>query len=533
MSGRSIVVEILAESKDYVEKLGAAEHATTSLGDKLNKGLKVASAAALGGLVAIGKVGWDNIQENADATASLSDALSRSSKALNDQREAAAKNNEELSKHTKFSVADLTNMDTVIAKNQALSGVISNGTTSYADLTTTTADLATVMKTDGSSAAELLGKALAKPETASKSLLAAGIVLTDKQKEQIKTWDKAGESAKSQGLILDLVKKKTEGAADAAGNTLSGKLTIAKHSFEEMSGQLLTAVLPAITDLVGLAQKVSTWMQDNGTKVKIAAGIIGGLAVTVWAVNGAQKAWKATTEAFTVVQKAMNVELFGCPVVLIAAGIIALGAALIYAYEHCKTFRDIVNAAFHAVQTVVGDVVSFIKSHWQLLLAIITGPVGAAVILVVSHFDTIKSKVSSVVDGVKSAFSTVEHAIAAPFEAAFGAIKSAWNSTIGGFGIHIPSILGFGGASFTIPTMAAGGVAAGGMPIIVGEHGPEMFTPGMTGRVVPNHTLAGTGTGGSNNPIHIHLILDKREVAEVVYEGLVDRKRRTGSLGLA
>ena len=38
------------------------------------------------------------------------------------------------------------------------------------------------------------------------------------------------------------------------------------------------------------------------------------------------------------------------------------------------------------------------------------------------------------------------------------ASKTAWNDTIGGFGIHIPGIGPFGGADFTIPKMANGGI---------------------------------------------------------------------------
>jgi hypothetical protein len=41
---------------------------------------------------------------------------------------------------------------------------------------------------------------------------------------------------------------------------------------------------------------------------------------------------------------------------------------------------------------------------------------------------------------------------------AFNAVKSLWNSTIGGFGFTVPSWVPFaGGDSFKIPMMATGG----------------------------------------------------------------------------
>jgi hypothetical protein len=40
---------------------------------------------------------------------------------------------------------------------------------------------------------------------------------------------------------------------------------------------------------------------------------------------------------------------------------------------------------------------------------------------------------------------------------------------------------------------ADGGPVSGGRPYIVGEQGPELFVPGMSGGIVPNHALAGGG----------------------------------------
>jgi hypothetical protein len=48
----------------------------------------------------------------------------------------------------------------------------------------------------------------------------------------------------------------------------------------------------------------------------------------------------------------------------------------------------------------------------------------------------------------------------------------------------------------SVPTligMATGGDVAGGTPYIVGEKGPELFVPGASGKIVPNHQLAAGG----------------------------------------
>ena len=42
--------------------------------------------------------------------------------------------------------------------------------------------------------------------------------------------------------------------------------------------------------------------------------------------------------------------------------------------------------------------------------------------------------------------------------------------------------------------LASGGMAKGGKSYLVGERGPELFTPGVSGMVTPNHALGGSTT---------------------------------------
>ena len=61
---------------------------------------------------------------------------------------------------------------------------------------------------------------------------------------------------------------------------------------------------------------------------------------------------------------------------------------------------------------------------------------------------------------------------------------------IGGGGGGIP---GYAGVT-PIKPLAKGGTAMGGRSFLVGERGPELFTPGRTGSVAPNGSLAGNNT---------------------------------------
>jgi len=50
----------------------------------------------------------------------------------------------------------------------------------------------------------------------------------------------------------------------------------------------------------------------------------------------------------------------------------------------------------------------------------------------------------------------------------------------------------FGKGGLGIPGFAEGGSVGGGKPIVVGEKGPEIFTPGKSGYITPNNQLGGT-----------------------------------------
>lgn len=175
---------------------------------------------------------------------------------------------------------------------------------------------------------------------------------------------------------------------------------------------------------------------------------------------------------------AMNTTLLANPIFLVIAALVALTAAFVIAYKKSETFREIVHAAMDGVKKVVSAAVGFITD----LFLNFTGPG-----LLIKHFDKIKAAAKVMADAVKGAFSGVADAI----RFALDALRGAWNSTIGGKGwdkVSVPFAPDLPG--FRIPMLAGGGPISG--PAIVGERGPELFVPRMSGTIVPNHALGGT-----------------------------------------
>ena len=78
------------------------------------------------------------------------------------------------------------------------------------------------------------------------------------------------------------------------------------------------------------------------------------------------------------------------------------------------------------------------------------------------------------------------------FMGLFGSLFNPFGATMGGAGYFDPVTgLGTAGPNFGL---ANGGTARSGRSYLVGENGPEIFTPKNTGTVIPNHELGGMGS---------------------------------------
>lgn len=83
----------------------------------------------------------------------------------------------------------------------------------------------------------------------------------------------------------------------------------------------------------------------------------------------------------------------------------------------------------------------------------------------------------------------------------------------------IGSFIGFGAmASYGLPGKAVGGPVSAGASYIVGEHGPELFQPRESGRIVPNGIAGGSGGGAPTIQItqNFQTGMTQREFASAV-----------------
>lgn len=210
----------------------------------------------------------------------------------------------------------------------------------------------------------------------------------------------------------------------AKGNLFEGFLTLGAGIGDLASG-FTNLLIPAMKSAVG-------WLKT--TKVATIAQAV------------AQGVVRAATVAWTAVQWLLNAALLANPIGLIILAIVALVAAIVILWQHSETFRDIVSAAFEWVWNAIKAGWEWVKDNWPLLLGILTGPIGLAVLAIVTYWDEIVSFVKGLPGRIADAADGMWDGITDAFKDALNWIIDQWNDfslTIGGgsiAGVDIPSV---------------------------------------------------------------------------------------------
>jgi hypothetical protein len=250
----------------------------------------------------------------------------------------------------------------------------------------------------------------------------------------ISTKDAAGHT-KTQSEIMSELSAKLSGQASAATNTFTGHMKALKVEVTDHINMFGQKYGPAIT-------KAGAAMAGLGTVITTGRAAVN-------ALRESQVVAAAATKIWTAAQAALNLVMDANPIMLVVLAIAAVVAAIVLAYTHCKTFRDIVAdmgravvAVFDGIKTVALAVFHWIASNWPLLVGILFGPFGLAVAVIATHLGTVRALVGDVINFIRGAFSTVFGIITAPFTAAIGAVSGAIGSIIGIVGRIPAQIMG-------------------------------------------------------------------------------------------
>jgi len=261
-------------------------------------------------------------------------------------------------------------------------------------------DLAAKMGTSTPKAAIQLGKALNDPVKGIGALSRVGVTFTAGQKEQIKTLVASGNTMGAQKIILKELGKEFGGTA-AAQATAGEKMSTTWKNVEEQVG---TALLPVInklenfisTKLLPAFVKLIVYLQAHWPAIKkVLLAAISPIIAIIKFLFEFIKSHIATFEALgkILIKIAPYLLAVGAAVVIMTnPWLLAIAAVLgiIAAWDKIKAATKVfVDFFTKTIPAAVGKVIDYIKQHWKIA-ALIAGPIGGAIILVLTHWNSIK-----------------------------------------------------------------------------------------------------------------------------------------------
>lgn len=241
----------------------------------------------------------------------------------------------------------------------------------------------------------------------------------------------ADGSTKSLDQVTKALSKTYAGSAAAAAETTAGKWQRAQLQLSELGETIGAKLVPAFMKGAEWGLKTVEWVEQNQTTVAVLVGVLGGLLATTWAVSKAIAVWTAVTKIYTGVQWLLNAAMAANPITLVVIAVVALVAAIVVAYKRSETFRRIVDGAFRAVQKAAKFAFDWVKKNWPLLLTILLGPFGLALVAIIKNRDKIIAAIRGVIEWVKNNWSKIP--LVAPIATAVRLIVENWGKIREGF----------------------------------------------------------------------------------------------------
>lgn len=201
--------------------------------------------------------------------------------------------------------------------------------------------------------------------------------------------------------------QKLAGKSKAAADTQKTEASETAAVQEEKSAEAAAALEADAAEVAAANEEAAATSQ--GSWVRSAAGMIG--SAVKWVAQSVAKV--AVIVASNVAGAAVTAGAWIAANALMLGGILLVVAAVALAvYEivtHWKTITTAVSKVWDDVfaysKKIIGDVVSFIKAHWALIVGIFLGPIALVVALVIQHWALIEHYFQDGVNAVEKALS--------------------------------------------------------------------------------------------------------------------------------
>jgi hypothetical protein len=251
------------------------------------------------------------------------------------------------------------------------------------------------------------------------------------------------------------------------------------------------------------------------------------MRITIVVLTAAFVAYKIAMIAATIANAGFNAELLITLgwIALVIAALVLIGVGVYELVKHWGAVKKAADYVWNAIKAGAADVLNWLRRYWPLIVGVITGPIGFAVVMLVTHWKAIKQAASDVVNWVKAKFSE----LIGFFQSLPGRIGN-WLKKVPGVGTA-EKLLGAGGhaVGWVGKHLQAGGTLASRSFAMVGEAGPEIVSLPAGATVAPlsrGETLAGAGAFGGTIELRVPVYLDRRQIAEAVGTYTADKLAR-------
>ena len=300
MADARIAVQIIGDSSSLERAFRRAGTEAQTFSHRLGSAVAgiakttafAAGTAAIGGLALVIHEGIKETKELQSVQAQTAAVLKSTGASANISAKQVRAMSLELSNLSGIDDETIQGGENLLLSFRNIRNEVGKGNDIFNQATKAVVDFASRTGKDIPTAAVLLGRALEDPAGKIAALSRAGIVFTKSQRDVVAAVQKTSGVMAAQKLLLQELEIRFGGAGAAAGKTLPGQLNILRERFKDLSGVIVGAAVPIVSQLVPAVTKLvvqlQAWLektqnqkkiqQDANTIFKDAKSIIQGLA---------------------------------------------------------------------------------------------------------------------------------------------------------------------------------------------------------------------------------------------------------------
>ncbi len=336
------------------------------------------------------------------------------------------------------------------------------------------ADLASVMGTDLTSAAQVVGRALDNPAEGIGRLNQQFKLFNKEQLETIQKMAEMGDVAGAQAMILDALTSKVGGTAEAMGATLAGRIDILKNKISDLGEEIGGRLLPYLEGAMNGADFFGSAIQQGVPPLLALES-----ALRVAGFGPFADGLRAAQEALSPLQGPL--EELGNAIVGVLPDFIAagqqIGDALQQAFgESGPVVMENLKIAISSLADIVTAVGPTIAAAFGIIGSILAGTIGAAAQAVTGLIAAILQLASGDASGalqtfassISGAFTTLANSVSQAIAGVdFSVVVAQWQANFAMLGTIVSTVAGIIGGAIA----GAVGSVTSGLTGIVSEIG--------------------------------------------------------------